>query len=265
MPPLLAVQPRAQVAGDHLAHVVDPVRNTEGVFAWRDGKPELADHFWIGDALAVTGDDGPVERPSDAVGPSHAPGPVGAAEDSRAIGGSLRVAALCVLVFLLGYLMALGLNSLDRRRLAEGAVAHYGIWKGLRPGLVEHLLVVERELKEVSDATEKLLTRRDAPVEPDGDPKKREAELKAETNRLLKRLATTRLVLGQIREVYGLTPEEAMVVSRIIAIKTAELEAMKAKEEPKKPNAATQVKPADQGGRREKPKNDAAGPAAAKE
>jgi proteasome lid subunit RPN8/RPN11 len=32
-----------------VAFVVDPVRKTEGVFEWRDGKPELMSQYWVGD------------------------------------------------------------------------------------------------------------------------------------------------------------------------------------------------------------------------
>ena len=34
-----------------VAHVIDPVRRDEGVFIWKDGKPALADHFWVGDRI----------------------------------------------------------------------------------------------------------------------------------------------------------------------------------------------------------------------
>ena len=31
-----------------VAHVIDPMRQIEGVFVWRDGKPALTQHFWVG-------------------------------------------------------------------------------------------------------------------------------------------------------------------------------------------------------------------------
>src|SRR4051812_21826887 len=31
-----------------VAYVVDPVRGTEGVFAWQAGKPVLIPHYWVG-------------------------------------------------------------------------------------------------------------------------------------------------------------------------------------------------------------------------
>ena len=53
-----------------IAHVIDPVRGTEGVFIWRDGKPTLAEHFWVGDRI-LTGSDS--REAGEAAGPG-APG-----------------------------------------------------------------------------------------------------------------------------------------------------------------------------------------------
>ncbi len=39
-----------------IAHVIDPVRRVEGVFVWRQGKPALADHFWVGDRILTASD-----------------------------------------------------------------------------------------------------------------------------------------------------------------------------------------------------------------
>jgi proteasome lid subunit RPN8/RPN11 len=36
-----------------LAYVVDPVRQLEGMFVWREGKPALAAHYWVGDRVQV--------------------------------------------------------------------------------------------------------------------------------------------------------------------------------------------------------------------
>src|SRR6516164_4855365 len=34
-----------------IAYVVDPVRRTEGVFVWKEGKPTLVPHYWVGDRI----------------------------------------------------------------------------------------------------------------------------------------------------------------------------------------------------------------------
>ena len=36
-----------------IAHVIDPIRKIEGVFVWRDAKPVLSPHFWVGDRIMV--------------------------------------------------------------------------------------------------------------------------------------------------------------------------------------------------------------------
>src|SRR6516164_4676338 len=36
-----------------LAYVVDPLRKTEGVFCWQEGKPVLSPYYWVGDRIQV--------------------------------------------------------------------------------------------------------------------------------------------------------------------------------------------------------------------
>ncbi len=45
-----------------IAHVVDPVRKIEGVFAWQAGGPVLRPHFWVGERVFVTPDRPPPEK-----------------------------------------------------------------------------------------------------------------------------------------------------------------------------------------------------------
>ena len=49
-----------------VAHVIDPVRQIEGVFVWRDGKPALAEHFWVGDRILTASD---AEKPASPARP----------------------------------------------------------------------------------------------------------------------------------------------------------------------------------------------------
>ena len=43
-----------------IAHVIDPIRKTEGVFIWRDAKPSPCEHYWVGDRILA-----PTEGGSD--------------------------------------------------------------------------------------------------------------------------------------------------------------------------------------------------------
>ncbi len=83
-----------------VAHVIDPIRKTEGVFIWRGGKPSPCEHFWVGDRILVESPGG-FEQSSEleAGGRSHAaamPGrvaapPQGAAQCGSALGNDARV------------------------------------------------------------------------------------------------------------------------------------------------------------------------------
>ena len=51
-----------------IAHVIDPIRKTEGVFIWRNAKPSLCEHFWVGDRILA-----PAEGGSGSLGGSRGP------------------------------------------------------------------------------------------------------------------------------------------------------------------------------------------------
>ena len=57
-----------------VAHVIDPIRRIEGVFVWRDAKPTLADHFWVGDRILTGMPAGP-EGSNKRAGDPHGRGP----------------------------------------------------------------------------------------------------------------------------------------------------------------------------------------------
>ena len=60
---------------------------------------------------------------------------------------SCRRAILFVLVFLVGYLLAGMRSGWEDRMIVNGAVAHYGLWKGIRPGLRQNLEEVSARLQ----------------------------------------------------------------------------------------------------------------------
>jgi len=134
-----------------IAHVVDPVRKIDGVFAWQQGKPVLRPHFWVGERVLVT-----PERPSDHEPPGVVqaepmPGPVAHARGSSAWIQTMITAAMFVCVFMLGFLIA-GKRTdferrLERQRDLEGVVAHFARAGVMRPGLDENLEKVAAVLR----------------------------------------------------------------------------------------------------------------------
>jgi hypothetical protein len=136
------------------AHVIDPLRRTEGVFIWRGGKPALTEHFWVGDRI-LTGVD--AEKSEAANGGRR--GVAGAAESSAsgARSGDPRGAPDALLpptgrlimyvgVFLAGYLLATAYSSWERRRYVEAELASNGVVSLLRLGLADELDQLQRDL-----------------------------------------------------------------------------------------------------------------------
>jgi len=135
-----------------VAHVIDPIRGIEGVFAWRDGKPSLCEHFWVGDRLHF-GTPGGSEPPDDHgrdLAARHAregtPGgnkvPAQGSEPRAPLTDLLpRPGRLIIYgcVFLVGWLLANILSAWEHQRFVESVLASNGVVSALRLGLSDEL------------------------------------------------------------------------------------------------------------------------------
>lgn len=211
-----------------IAFVVDPVRQAEGVFEWRDGKPVLASHYWVGGRI-VAGE--PAAR-GTALGHASSAGATrhanGSAEGAASGGssslafGPIRLSSMTTLVlvslfFLMGYVLAGQRSRWEQMRLIEGTVAHYGLWQGVRPGLEEGLVALRKELTVVSDRMDKLSREHIALA---GDDAKEKSK---EWSQLHESLTASRQLLRQMEDRYSMTPEEQNVLMRMAAQRLAEL------------------------------------------
>jgi proteasome lid subunit RPN8/RPN11 len=141
-----------------VAHVIDPVRRDEGVFIWRDGKPALADHFWVGDRIltgtsAEKAEAGSGSRKRYAAG--SPPGPTagtGAADNQTASDALLPPTGRLIMycgVFLAGFLLASLYGAWERQRFVEAELAHNSVPSLLRLGLADELESLQRDLAAV--------------------------------------------------------------------------------------------------------------------
>ena len=204
-----------------VAHVVDPVRKTEGVFVWRDGKPTPCSHFWVGECIRVGVTNEPQSTsgtPADLSQSTESPPDptaLGARVPTRStIGWLLPIAA----AFLLGYFLAGMRSTWEQNRLVEGTVAHYGLWKGLRPGLSGALGESEADLSSVTRQLDALASGHVKAVGKDAK------ETKQAWSEVRAQLDATRRQLRQVEALYGLTAEEEVEVRRLVALKLAELQ-----------------------------------------
>jgi proteasome lid subunit RPN8/RPN11 len=213
-----------------VAYVVDPIRHTEGIFIWRAGKPTLAPHYWVGDHLQVaTGAD-------DEPPPDRAPAPAAGAAVARSaepgrkrldLVGLFTQAALVLMAFLIGFLLAGKLSDVDRVRTQQDALVR-GYFARQRPGLTEDLNQAGLEVHTALQNGRKLAEQH-LKLAPDSP------ETRDQWQEMLTRLERSFQMLARIQATYCLTPEEqALLKAR---------EAHKAPPEKKEP---TEAKPADQ-------------------
>ena len=195
-----------------IAHVVDPVRKIEGVFAWQAGKPVLRPHFWVGERVLVT-PERLIEETPQAVAPAHPVTAVGPSDSRSGWLGTMTTAAMFACVFLLGFLIAGRrtdlVRELERERNLEGVVAQFARRGILRPGLDENLEKVSSDLQHVSKEVDQLSGRHvklagdDAPA------------VKERWNDARRRLADTGQRVQEMRKFYVLADEDQAIVKGI--------------------------------------------------
>lgn len=212
-----------------VALVVDPIRRTEGVFVWRSGKPSMAPHYWVGDRVVVgtAAGEETARAPSNLRSEPSPPRPAEApgAESSRPF---LTQSLAYLALFLLGFLISGLRSSWEQVRLAEGVVAHYGIWQGLRPGLHEELSVVRDRLEKLSQRTAALAAdqKQRAPATKD---KKADAELARQWNGLQADLSILANHVDKLDERYRLSPGESAAIEKMV------IEKLRAVDDPRAP------------------------------
>ncbi len=131
-----------------IALVVDPVRNLEGVFVWRNGKTARCPHYWIGNRVFSPPRETEEGRPEPSKsGTRPADSPPSDAGPART--DWLLWVLATALFFMLGFMLADLRNSWNRARLVDGVIAHFGTMKVLRPGLRENLALVELEVGKI--------------------------------------------------------------------------------------------------------------------
>jgi len=229
-----------------IAQVVDPVRRREGVFVWRDGKPVPCRCFWVGDEVHIDQSQAESLRSSKAGSENRTEATVNgsvaaSSAEVQAWLPPVRTLLAYVGVFLLGLLIA-GLRShWEQRMLVEGVAAHYGLWKGLRPGLRRELDDLDARLHLLATDIDRLNKAPES--DSDGTSDSSRADAKAA---VVEGFRLTRLHLQQIEATYCLSSDEESVVARLLAARLAELQRLSDKsgqkatpEQPQQPRDET--------------------------
>jgi proteasome lid subunit RPN8/RPN11 len=207
----------------HVAHVVDPVHGIEGVFTWRKGKLKLCPHFWVGDEIHLSSE-GASQRESSS-SPDSRPATPPKPETPPLVSPGLLWTLTVVCLVMLAYYIGNTKSAWEQRMVVEGVVAHYGLWKGLRPGLRERLNTVDENLQKITQFVD---THAKEHVAVAGDAAEETKAKWAEANDALRK---TRLDIRAINQQYSLSPEENAMVEKMILAKQAELEALRARDE----------------------------------
>ncbi len=195
-----------------IALVIDPVRKTVGAFAWRDGKPALCPHFWVGDRVVLGTPAGEEDPSAPATERAASAQPAGAGAGEPAHRPWLTQVLAYLALFLLGNTMAGYRSSWEQARLAEGAVAHYGVWRGMRPGLHEGLLTVRGRLETLTRQINRLAAEHMKLVQG----QKGAQDQAGQWNQVEHDLGAAAHLVGKLDQTYSLTPEESTAVEKLM-------------------------------------------------
>ena len=211
-----------------VAYVIDPVRDLEGVFAWRKGKPTPLPHFWAGDEIRMSqaAEDHP-RREGRADGGA---GSRGTSSDADAAPiyverpSSFNAATLLAYagLFLLGYFYSGLLSPAEEQRMTEGVVARFMNSKMLTLGLDAELQKLRQVVAGISDAVAKL---------PEAGAKLSAKELATvgKQRKLIDdNLKLLEVALAMIEDRYALSADEQAALARVLAEQQALLKAVPA-------------------------------------
>ena len=195
--------------------MVDPVNGVEGVFCWRNGRAKLFPHFWVGDEIHLSSQ-GKERQPSSAPPPDMSPASSSARQEAPQPITMLTLLLAVACTLLLGYLLGGMKSSAEHLRSEIGAVAQYGLFKGLKPGMHEKLDGVQNNLQVIGQAVNQLSQDHIKLAGDAGEEKKKQWIL------VLQAIIDTLRDVQRINADYSLTPEEAAKVQELINDKEAE-------------------------------------------
>ncbi|WP_166820651.1 Mov34/MPN/PAD-1 family protein [Thalassoroseus pseudoceratinae] len=237
-----------------VAHVVDPIRKTEGVFQWRNGTPEPISHFWIGDrivadthteSLAVGGPE--QRRGSNSNSPQMAsPQPAfSETPQKESLSEFWQPILVAVALFLLGFLVAEWrrprLTAWEQQMIKAEVLRDYSIWKGMRPGLREKLEVLSRQLDEIENATRELSDDHTNALK--GNDAK---AVRKSWQTVLTALQKTRSATDDIANDYGLNASDTELLNRFLEAEAKLIERQKSEPTDEPKSLPTKKKPAEE-------------------
>ncbi|MEQ8211013.1 MAG: Mov34/MPN/PAD-1 family protein [Lacipirellulaceae bacterium] len=215
-----------------VAFVVDPIRDLEGMFAWRGGKPTPMSHFWIGDQIrTVSASERNPEAEAKQAAPAASYQPVtGQATGDSLLSMPLLLALGSVMLMTLGYFLGNMKSRWEQQKIVQGAVAHYGLTKVMKFGLKDDLAIVLAYI----NRAEKL--RRAIPKDQSDIDEELRKEIEKADQEVSLLLGKAFVALASIQQHYGLDRLEQSAIEEILK-KQDELNRVPPPKEKAKPKA----------------------------
>lgn len=192
-----------------VALVVDPVRGTEGVFIWKDGKSVLAPLYWVG-GTPFRGEQAAAEPEPKAEQARPAPARPTSLASFFVLSDSMRTILVIIGIFMVGYFLGGRVSDIQLERLRQDMLARAALTLGVKPGLNEALERTAIDLEKASREAAALLAA-EAPAD-----EEKAQERKEKTRAVRGDLVVALRRLRALQAEYGMTSAETeQLVARV--------------------------------------------------
>ena len=197
-----------------IALVVDPVRKLEGVFEWRSGRPELMDHYWVGNQVQSIA----ASRTSETPRGVNREASAGSSQrfETSATGHGAPVPwtvtlLSCICLFLIGWMLSGTINH--SRAYQSWAIERYGLWNILQIGRNQEIAEVQSDVNMLRGDISQLSREH---METAEDDKEAAAALRKRWKEALTRIAMSQKKLDRLQSLYGLSPEDEQLALTVV-------------------------------------------------
>jgi len=197
-----------------IAWVIDPIRNQEGVFCWRDNQPVLAPLYWVGQGLRQAPPPPSAPTSSTSAPPVRSrPLPV-SARGPRILAGLdwrafLQIASLMLLGGMLGHMYKTAQDKDLQERQQLALTVEFFQKRLLRVGLEQFTQSAHEDIEKLAGHLKEFEAAESPPNAREGDSAKALAGARTELNELATKIQT-------IERFYALSPNEQAAIARLL-------------------------------------------------
>jgi proteasome lid subunit RPN8/RPN11 len=203
-----------------IAWVLDPIRNQEGLFRWRDNQPVLTPQFWVGTSIRPAPPPPGAALPAMSAPSQRSSSPVpSAARGSRLLAGLdwsafLQIAAVLLLGGMLGHMYAAWTDAERDQNHRAALTLEFFKTRLLRVGLEQYTHAAQNDLNQLASGLRRLEAQTKEPAGTTSE------QVTSELEAMRRQLDQLAEKLFFIDRTYALSPREQEQLARFVLAQT---------------------------------------------